>query len=113
MNCADCALITMQDFALGLVSPSKLHSSLAMSLPVIYVGPRGSNVDEAIKEFNCGISLRGDETRKFVQFVLGISKDKNDHVLFRRNARKAFEAAYCDKIALDQFDQVLQVVKPH
>ena len=31
------------------MSPSKLHANLAAGLPVLYVGPEGSNVDEAIK----------------------------------------------------------------
>ena len=45
---ADLALITLDDRSLGVMSPSKLHANLAAGLPVLYVGPEGSNVDEAI-----------------------------------------------------------------
>lgn len=38
---ADCALVTLRDSYLGVISPSKIHASLAMGLPLIYVGPEG------------------------------------------------------------------------
>ena len=59
---AGCALILLADEALGVMSPSKLHANLAAGLPIVYVGPEGSNVDAAIARFGCGVSLRpGDE----------------------------------------------------
>ncbi len=54
---ADLALITLDDRSLGIMSPSKLHANLAAGLPVLYVGPTGSNVDEAIERFGCGTQL--------------------------------------------------------
>ena len=42
----------------GDLSPSKINSSLAMGLPVLYAGPDGPNVDQAIAEYDCGFSLR-------------------------------------------------------
>ena len=52
------ALITLDERSLGVMSPSKLHANLAAGLPVLYVGPAGSNVDEAIARYGCGTSLR-------------------------------------------------------
>src|SRR5205085_5980399 len=40
-----CGLVTLRDRILGVMSPSKLHSYLAAGLPVVYIGPEGSNVD--------------------------------------------------------------------
>ena len=51
---ADLALITLDDRGLGVMSPSKLHANLAAGLPVVYVGPEGSNVDEAIRALRRG-----------------------------------------------------------
>ena len=51
---ADLALITLDDRSLGVMSPSKLHANLAAGLPVVYVGPEGSNVDEAIRRHDVG-----------------------------------------------------------
>jgi diguanylate cyclase (GGDEF)-like protein len=60
---ADCALISLDDRSIGIMSPCKMNGSLAMGVPVVYAGPTGSNVDDAITEYACGFSLRqGDVT---------------------------------------------------
>jgi hypothetical protein len=100
---ADGALITLDDRSLGVMSPSKLHANLAAGLPVLYVGPAGSNVDEAIARFGCGTSLREGDVARLVAAV----RDLGDDTSVRSNARKAFEEAYCDDAALPAFDAVL------
>src|SRR3546814_11110641 len=60
---ADLALITLDERSLGVMSPSKLHANLAAGLPVLYVGPPGSNVDEAIERHDCGPSVREGDVR--------------------------------------------------
>ena len=68
---ADGALITLDDRSLGLMSPSKLHANLAAGLPVLYVGPAGSNVDDAILAFDCGTSLREGDVEGLLAAVRG------------------------------------------
>lgn len=110
MNAADCALITLNDQSLGVMSPSKLHSNLAMRLPVIYLGPRGSNVDEAIERFDCGVSLREEDVDGVVDFVRKLRSDPSVAAAYRERARQAFDQAYCDLRTLDSFDQVVRQV---
>lgn len=100
---ADAALITLDDRSLGLMSPSKLHANLAAGLPIIYVGPEGSNVDEAIARFSCGMSVREGDRAALVAAVRGLADDAS----MRANARKAFEEAYCDDAAQPAFDAVI------
>jgi glycosyltransferase involved in cell wall biosynthesis len=107
MSRAACAVITLRDDALGLMSPSKMHSSLAMRLPVIYVGPEKSNVDDAIKRFGCGVSLRHGQSAELAAFVRGMIADKNHFQVLRARSRQAFEEAYCDTRTLSLFDDVL------
>lgn len=107
MALADCALITLNESALGVISPSKLHSNLAMSLPIIYIGPEGGNVDQAIKGYNCGVSLRHGEARKVVEFIQTLRRDENVLKNYRRRARQAFETAYNDRVALPEFDEII------
>lgn len=106
MRIAGCALITLDDCALGVMSPSKMHSNLAMGLPIVYVGPAGSNVDEAIERFGCGASVRPDAPGKMVEFIRCLVRDRGRHAEFRRRARYAFDQAYCDARTLPQFDEV-------
>lgn len=104
---ADCALITLRDRILGVMSPSKLHSNLAMGLPVLYVGPKKSNVDDAIRRFGCGWSLRHGDAAGLVEAIRAMRDDQTRHRELKRQARAAFDAAYNDEVTLPQFDAVL------
>lgn len=107
MATADCALITLRDRILGVMSPSKLHSNLAMGLPIAYVGPEKSNVDDAIRRFDCGRSLRHGDAAGLAAFVRRLMNDPQEKTAYRSRARKAFDQAYCDRVTLPQFDGIL------
>jgi glycosyltransferase involved in cell wall biosynthesis len=106
---ADAALITLDDRSLGVISPSKLHANLAAGLPVLYVGPEHSNVDEAIVRFDCGWSLREGDTAGLVAAVraLAADRDRPDGTPRRGRSRAAFDAAFCDTATLPQLDRIL------
>ena len=104
---ADCTLITMNDSALGVISPSKLHAYLAMSLPTLYIGPKESNVDEAIKRFDAGASLRHGDVEGSILFINELRTQPERLQALRRNARRAFDDAFCDTQTLPMFDQML------
>ncbi|HVX85093.1 MAG TPA: glycosyltransferase family 4 protein [Phycisphaerae bacterium] len=110
MASAQAALITLGDDMAGVMSPSKLHANLAMGLPVAYVGPEGSNVDEAIERFGCGVSVRQGDVAGVVKFVEEAMGDRERLAGLQGKARGAFEAAYCDERTLPQFEQVLRAV---
>jgi colanic acid biosynthesis glycosyl transferase WcaI len=104
---ARASLITLDDEALGVMSPSKLHASLAMRRPILYVGPEGSNVDDAIGRFDCGFSLRHGDVDGLVDAVRALRDDDELHARLARNARRAFDEAYCDRVTLPRFDEIL------
>lgn len=107
MALADLALITLNDSALGVISPSKMHSNLAMRLPIAYIGPEGGNVDQAIRQFKCGVSLRHGQVSEFIDFVQRLRRDGELASRYKHNARNAFELAYNDRVALPKFDELL------
>lgn len=106
------ALITLRDATLGVMSPSKLHANLAVGLPVVYIGPPGSNVDEAIRTFGCGVSLRHGQVDELVTFIEQFMADPTARQGMARRARTAFDAAYCDARTLPRFDAVLDALAP-
>jgi colanic acid biosynthesis glycosyl transferase WcaI len=103
---ARATLITLDDEALGVMSPSKLHAGLAMGRPVIYVGPRRSNVDDAIARFDCGFSLRHGDVDGLVEAITSLDDDTL-HARLSANARRAFDEAYSDTVALPRFDEII------
>jgi hypothetical protein len=100
---ADLALITLDDRGLGVMSPSKLHANLAAGLPVLYVGPEGSNVDEAITRYGVGRSLRHGDVAGVVRAVRELAADTEA----RKRARAAFDDHYSDVAVLPAFDRIL------
>ena len=108
MASAGCTLISLRDDCLGVMSPSKLHANLAMGLPVLFVGPKECNVDEAIDRFGCGVSLRIGDVASVVAFVRSGLSNTPDFQAYGRRARAAFESTYCDTRALPRFDAVLE-----
>ncbi|MCR4411177.1 MAG: glycosyltransferase family 4 protein [Thermoguttaceae bacterium] len=107
LSAAHCALITLREEMLGVMSPSKLHVSLAFGLPVLYMGPAGSNVDLAIKRFGCGASLRPGDLEAVLGFLRHAVAHPEHMASLRVRARRAFEEAYCDARTLPQFDALL------
>ena len=108
---ADLGLITLSSDAAGIMSPSKLHAKLAAGLPVIYLGPEGSNVHEAIDKFECGVSIRQNDPGELISFLCGILEDPERSLSqMKLNARRAFEEAYCDKKTLAQFDLAINQI---
>jgi len=108
MAAAGCALITLRDTFLGVISPSKLHAALGMGLPILYVGPEGSNVDEAIRRHACGVSLRHGDVQGVVAFLRRLGSDAAFAAGMRERARGAFESAYTDIQALPSFDRLIE-----
>jgi len=101
------ALITLDDRSLGVMSPSKLHANLAAGLPIVYVGPAGSNVDEAIAATGCGLSLRHGDVEGLVLAVRSL----RDGAEMRAAARLAFEERYCDEAVLPRFDDIIDPIE--
>jgi glycosyltransferase involved in cell wall biosynthesis len=107
LGAADVGLITLREEVAGVMSPSKLHAKLAMGLPVLYLGPAGSNVDEAITSFDCGLSAREREVDRVVAWLRHLLEDSTARQQLSQRAREAFAYAYSDRQALTAFDTVL------
>ncbi len=101
---ADCAIITLRDEMLGIMSPSKLHANLAMGQPVLYIGPQGSNVDGAITQYQCGLSLRNGDIAGLVDAIVTMAASPSLQQSYAKRARLAFEDKYCDLKTLPLFD---------
>jgi colanic acid biosynthesis glycosyl transferase WcaI len=105
---AGCSLISLDDRSRGIMSPSKMHSSLAMGLPIVYMGPPGTNVDDAITEYACGFSLRQGDVRGLVDAIRRLRSHPDLAAALSKNARRAFEETYSDRSALPRFDSLLE-----
>ena len=60
-------LVALEHSCIGLMSPSKIHAYLAAGVPLIYIGPECSNVDEAVKRYHCGFRIDEDDPEGWVK----------------------------------------------
>ncbi len=104
---ASATLICLDDQALGVMSPSKLHGSLGMGTPVVYVGPDGSNITEAIDAYDCGVSVRTGDIDGLVAAILRWKTDPAAIAHAAGQARFAFLDRYCDEATLPLWDALL------
>jgi hypothetical protein len=72
------------------------------------VGPKGSNVDTAIDQFDCGVRVACGDTRALVAGLRALVAAPDRLAALKRNAREAFEMAYCDVRTLPQFDRLFE-----
>lgn len=101
------SLVCLDDDALGVMSPSKVHASLGMGVPVTYVGPEGSNVDEAIDGYGAGTSVRQGDVDGLVAAIRRWRDDPAALAEASTRARGAFLDAYCDDAVLPRWDRLL------
>lgn len=91
----DIALVTLQEGMYGLGVPSKTYNILASGRPVLFFGPKGSEIDLLIRENSIGYC---DWPEKW---------DKSELADMGMRARKLAESKYSEKIILDKFLQLV------
>lgn len=91
----DIALVTLQDGMYGLGVPSKTYNILASGRPILFFGPKNSEIDLLIRENDIGYC---DWPKQW---------DKNTLIEMGRKARILAETKYSENIILDKLLKVI------
>jgi glycosyltransferase involved in cell wall biosynthesis len=95
---ADFGLVALEEACVGLMSPSKIHGYLACGKPLIYVGPDGSNVSEAIRNYDCGFRVGEKDLPGFERCLARIADGEIDYSLLSNNARRGAQERYAEPV---------------
>ncbi len=110
LSCADVHVVTLKEEFEGLVVPCKLFGAMAAQRPVIFVGPRGSEIGRIIEESNAGYVVRPGDVDGMVRAV----RELAGHPVVRRrlgcNAREALVDRYDRARACNAWQQLLEEV---
>lgn len=87
----DIALVTLQEGMYGLGVPSKTYNILASGRPILFLGPKNSEIDLLVREESIGYC---DWPQKW---------DKTELAEMGRRARELAEKKYSEKIILEKF----------
>ncbi len=87
----DIALVTLQEGMYGLGVPSKTYNILASGRPVLFFGPKGSEIDLLIREEGIGYCGWPEKWDRTTLIEMG------------RKARALAESKYSESVILDKF----------
>jgi glycosyltransferase involved in cell wall biosynthesis len=94
LDAAHFGLVTLERGCVGLMSPSKIHGYLARGKPLLYLGPPGSNVAEAVANYGCGLQIDEGDGPGLERGLAALLDDGFDWAAWSAGARAAYEARY-------------------
>ncbi len=97
------------DFA-GIIVPSKFYGALAAGRPVLYVGPRRTEIADAIEEFGCGIVVEPGRPDELVAAIRRLAADPALVASMGSRARAGFESRFSRRLACDRWVALLDEV---
>jgi colanic acid biosynthesis glycosyl transferase WcaI len=100
LRAADFGLVALETGCVGLMSPSKIHGYLALGKPLIYLGPPGSNVAEAIEQFGCGVRAGERDAVGLADQLRRVAAGEFDYAAACRGAARAGAARYSEPVAV-------------
>ena len=86
----DYAVVLMDQGKRGLLSPSKYSSYLQLGLPILYLGPRGTNADRVCREQGAGVALTHAELTSAPAAVAASLLDIREQQQRRMATHRAF-----------------------
>lgn len=110
LSCADVHVVTLKEAFEGLVVPCKLFGALAAGRPVIFVGPRGSEIGRVIQESNAGYVVRPGDVDGMVRAVRELAGHPGIRRRLGCNARQALLERYDRALGCDAWQQLLEEV---
>lgn len=108
LNSCDLAIVTLADGMYGLGVPSKTYNILAAGKPLLYIGPKNSEIDLLIKEYSIGYSFEAGEMAKLTEFLASIDSAFLESIAqMSLNARLLAENKYSEEIILNKFQDFI------
>lgn len=58
----------------GLGVPSKFYNTLAAGKPILFIGPKGSEIAEVVREYRIGYCFEPGDDERIVAFIRSLSR---------------------------------------
>lgn len=104
----DIALITLQDTMYGLGVPSKLYNNLAAGKPILYIGPKCSEVYLTVEENKIGYAFSFSQKDDIIEFLNNLGSGSRDILLkMGVRSRELAETKYSKEKCLNKFAELI------
>ena len=104
LNSCDLSLVSLDDSMYGLGVPSKTYNSMAAGKPILFLGPKNSEIYAMVKENGVGYAFDITDRDSIVSFLNGLTLESKK--ILRRmgmDARRCVETAYAKEKLLDLY----------
>lgn len=108
LNNCDIALVTLKDSMYGLGVPSKTYNNMASGKPILFVGPKNSDIYKEVSENSIGYAFSFSEKDKIVQFLNNLKICEKERLIeMGKKARNRAEKAYNKDLILSQYINIV------
>lgn len=114
LGSCDVALVILGQGMYGLGVPSKTYNILAAGKPVLFLGPKDSEIYRLVKAHDIGWAFDWNEADQLIELFNQWSIQDIPEMEERGDkARKLTEASYTEAVQLPKFNNVFHKIWPH
>lgn len=104
LNDCDISLVSLAESMYGLGVPSKSYNSMAAGKPLLFIGPKESEVYKMVKENGIGYAFDIADEKSVVDFLNGLSlESKSEFQRMGKKARVCAETVYSKEKLLNMY----------
>ncbi len=110
LSAADLHLVSLRPELEELIVPSKIYGIAAVGRPAIFIGDRDGEVARHLADYDCGATVAQGDGAGLARTVLELSADPARCRQMGDNARRAFEATFEKRHAIDEWKRLLDEI---
>ena len=110
LSAASVSLVSETSRAAGLLVPSKAYGILASGRPILYVGPRESDIAELIRRERCGVVVAPGSSEAVASAIRGLCDAPETRQAMGERARRAAVTVYDRRIATGRWNTELSAI---
>jgi glycosyltransferase involved in cell wall biosynthesis len=107
LESADLHVLSLRPEWSGIVVPSKFFGSLAVGRPVLFAGPRDSEIAVWIEQHDVGLALRPENIDAVVDTLHELQQDPARLERWQQNAVRVYRQMFSREVSLDLWDELL------
>lgn len=107
LNSCDISLVCLGRKMYGLGVPSKTYNCMAAGKPILFIGPKNSEIYNEVEENKIGYSFSFDDEERIIHFLENLKmSDLPKLQELGKNARKCAEEKYSKEIILNKYLEI-------
>ena len=110
LSAAHIHLVPLKKRMKGYVVPSKVYGIMASGRPFIAAVDKGSEIDQMVEEFHCGIRIKPSDVKELGEAILWAYRNEDELEKMGERGRKAMEDRYTLKICAQKFKKRIENV---